>query len=76
MSGIDKVNAIASALEELNFPQRGHIIKKYIEDPDFDMEVTVSNMNVPAVADCRFVAKQFGVMFYVDESFDLGIFAV
>ena len=76
MSGIDKVNAIASALEELNFPQRGHVIKKYIEDRDSPMEVSVTKMNVPAIADCRFVAEQFDVLFYVDDSFDMGIFEI
>lgn len=71
---IDKINKVVDALEELNFPIRGHVVKKHTED--FPFEVSVSDMNVPAIADCRFVAQQFNVLFYVDPSFNMGIFEI
>ena len=75
MDKITLANKVAGALEELNFPQRGHVVKKHFDD-DFTIEVSVSNMNVPALADCRFVAKEFGVFFYLDDSFNMGIFEI
>lgn len=65
---------IANALEELNFPIRGHSVEKHF---DYDVStVIVSDMNVPAIADCKFIAKEYGVLFYVDELFNKGIFEI
>lgn len=63
---------IIKALKQLNFENRGHEILDYMnEDP---AEIAITNINVPAVADCREIAQKFNVYFYTNEGFGLGIF--
>lgn len=63
-----------NALKELNFEERGHEIQDYSDE--YHAEVAVTNMNVPANADCREIADRFGCEFYVDNSFNIGIFEI
>lgn len=65
---------IIKALKQLNFENRGHEILDYMhEDP---AEIAITNINVPAVADCREIAQKFNVDFYTNEGFGLGIFEI
>ena len=67
-----KGNAIIKALQELNFEERGHQIKNYLED--YPSEIAVTNINVPSIADCKEIADRFNVEFYTD--FGMGIFEI
>ena len=46
-----KGDAIIKALQELNFEERGHQIKNYLDE--YPSEIAVTNINVPSIADCR-----------------------
>ena len=65
---------IIKALKQLNFEKRGHEIRDYTHE--YPAEIAVTNINVPAIADCREIAEKFNVYFYTNESFGLGIFEV
>ena len=65
-----KAQQIISALQKLNFEERGHEINDYSREG----EISVSNINVPALADCQAIARKYGVRFEYEESFNLGIF--
>ena len=67
-----KGNAIIKALQELNFEERGHQIKNYLDE--YPSEIAVTNINTPSIADCKQIAEKFDVEFYTD--FGLGIFEV
>ena len=69
-----KGNAIIKALQELNFEERGHQIKNYLED--YPSEIAVTNINVPSIADCKEIADRFNVEFYTEFSFGMGIFEI
>ena len=63
---------IIKALKQLNFEDRGHKILDYMHE--YPAEIAITNINVPAVADCREIAQRFNVEFYTDEFTGLGIF--
>ena len=63
---------IIKALKQLNFEDRGHKIMDYMHE--YPAEIAITNINVPAVADCREIAQRFNVEFYTDEFSGLGIF--
>lgn len=63
---------IIKALKQLNFEDRGHEILDYMHE--YPAEIAITNINVPAVADCREIAQRFNVEFYTNEGFGLGIF--
>ena len=67
-----KGNAIIKALQELNFEERGHQIKNYLDE--YPSEIAVTNINVPSIADCREIAEKFNVEFYTD--FGMGVFEI
>lgn len=67
-----KGNAIIKALQELNFEERGHQIKNYLDE--YPSEIAVTNINVPSIADCKAIADRFNVEFYTD--FGMGIFEI
>lgn len=67
-----KGNAIIKALQELNFEERGHQIKNYLDE--YPSEIAVTNINTPSIADCKQIAEKFDVEFYTD--FGLGIFEI
>ena len=50
-----KGDAIIKALQELNFEERGHQIKNYLDE--YPSEIAVTNINVPSIADCREIAE-------------------
>lgn len=72
MGAGSKGQAIINALKKLNFEERGHKIMNYLDE--YPAEIAVSNINVPAIADCKEIANRFGVEFYTD--FGMGIFEV
>ena len=67
-----KGDAIIKALQELNFEERGHQIKNYLDE--YPSEIAVTNINVPSIADCREIAEKFNVEFYTD--FGMGVFEI
>ena len=67
-----KGDAIIKALQELNFEERGHQIKNYLDE--YPSEIAVTNINVPSIADCREIAEKFNVEFYTD--FGIGVFEI
>ena len=67
-----KGDAIIKALQELNFEERGHQIKNYLDE--YPSEIAVTNTNVPSIADCREIAEKFNVEFYTD--FGMGVFEI
>ena len=67
-------NAIIKALRELNFEERGHQIKNYLDE--YPSEIAVTNINVPSIADCEAIADRFNVEFYTELSFGMGIFEI
>ena len=67
-----KGDAIIKALQELNFEERGHQIKNYLDE--YPSEIAVTNINTPSIADCKQIAEKFDVEFYTD--FGLGIFEI
>ena len=67
-----KGNAIIKALQELNFEERGHQIKNYLDE--YPSEIAVTNINTPSIADCKAIADKFDVEFYTD--FGMGIFEI
>ena len=67
-----KGNAIIKALQELNFEEKGHQIKNYLDE--YPSEIAVTNINAPLIADCQAIAERFNVEFYTD--FGLGIFEI
>lgn len=67
-----KGNAIIKALQEMNFEERGHQIKNYLDE--YPSEIAVTNINTPSIADCKQIAEKFDVEFYTD--FGLGIFEI
>ena len=67
-----KGDAIIKALQELNFEERGHQIKNYLDE--YPSEIAVTNINVPSIADCREIANRFNVEFYTD--FGMGVFEI
>ena len=67
-----KGNAIIKALQELNFEERGHQIKNYLDE--YPSEIAVTNINTPSIADCKTIADRFNVEFYTD--FGIGIFEI
>ena len=69
-----KGNAIIKALQELNFEERGHQIKNYLDE--YPSEIAVTNINVPSIADCEAIADRFNVEFYTELSFGMGIFEI
>lgn len=70
----EKGQKIIDALKALNMEQRGHeIISCLDEEP---CEVGVTNMNVPSTADCRKIAEDYHVTFYVDNSWGVGTFEI
>jgi hypothetical protein len=74
MEAEKKVKEIISKLKALNFEERNHQIKVY--DEDYPLEVSVSNINVPCIADCRQVAEECGVPFKTFEMFNIGVFEI
>ena len=69
-----KGNAIIKALQELNFEERGHQIKNYLDE--YPSEIAVTNINTPSIADCKAIAERFDVEFYTELSFGMGIFEI
>ena len=69
-----KGDAIIKALQELNFEERGHQIKNYLDE--YPSEIAVTNINAPSIADCQAIADRFNVEFYTEFSFGLGIFEI
>ena len=67
-----KGNAIIKALQELNFEERGHQMKNYLDE--YPSEIAVTNINTPSIADCKAIADRFNVEFYTD--FGIGIFEI
>ena len=67
-----KGDAIIKALQELNFEERGHQIKNYLDE--YPSEIAVTKINVPSIADCREIAEKFNVEFYTD--FGMGVFEI
>lgn len=65
--------SIIADLNSLNFEERGHEIHVDTED-ECEPYVSVYYMNVPSIADCREIAKKHNCRFYVDYSWDIGVF--
>ena len=70
----EKANRIIQDLKRLNFEERGHEIEAYLDDEP--IEISVSNINVPMQSDCQSIADKYGVEFYVERSFGMGIFEI
>lgn len=63
---------ILALLEQYRIAERGHEIQDYTDD---DGTIAVyGNINVPCLADCQAIARECGVEYKHDASFDLFIF--
>jgi hypothetical protein len=71
---LEKAEQIKNKLLSLNMEKRGHSVKVYNDD-GYDIQVGISgNMNVPAIADCKMVAEEFGCEGEYDRSW--GVFTI
>ena len=64
----NKKNNILAGLDELNMATRGHRVVVY------DDEISVYNVNVPMLADCRQIADENGCDYKHERMFDCFIF--
>lgn len=63
---------ILALLAQYRIAERGHVIQDYTDD---DGTIAVyGNINVPCLADCQTIARECGVEYKHDVSFDLFIF--
>ena len=69
-----KAQEVVNKLKALNFEQRGHDVSIY--DDEYPIQVGVTNVNVPAYADCKAIADELGCEMEFDRSWGVITFEI
>ena len=72
---LQKANKVIKMLNDYRMEERGHSVHDYVHSGE-DNEISVWDMNVPSLADCKQIAMECGCAYKYESLFEMFIFYI